>query len=80
KVVAGQSLRVASAGTSRYSTPQKTSVKSVKASFATYKVKAGDTLSDIAEKFDGATVKEIKTANKLKTSRLQAGMILRIKA
>lgn len=77
RVVVGQRLKIASSGNERYSAPAKT-IKPVKASFATYKVKAGDTLSDIAEKFDGATVKELKASNGLKSSQLKAGMVLKI--
>lgn len=77
RVVAGQRLKIASSDNGRYSAPAKTA-KPVKASFATYKVKAGDTLSDIAEKFDGATVKQLKASNGLKSSQLKAGMVLKI--
>ncbi|RYG00752.1 MAG: LysM peptidoglycan-binding domain-containing protein, partial [Chitinophagaceae bacterium] len=52
----------------------------VKPSFISYKVKPGDTLSGIAEKFDGATVASIKATNGLKKATLQPGMILKIKS
>ncbi|RZJ20075.1 MAG: LysM peptidoglycan-binding domain-containing protein [Acinetobacter sp.] len=52
----------------------------VKPEFITYKVKAGDTLSGIAEKFDGATVASIKKTNGLKKAALQPGMVLKIKS
>lgn len=52
----------------------------VKATFITYKVKVGDTLSGIAEKFDGATVASIKKTNNLKKAALQPGMVLKIKS
>jgi len=48
------------------------------ASFLSYKVKRGDTLSDIAEKFDGATVQNIKRDNRLGKAGLQVGMTLKI--
>ncbi|KIA91187.1 lytic murein transglycosylase [Pedobacter kyungheensis] len=48
------------------------------ASFLSYKVKTGDTLSEIAEKFEGATVQSIRRDNKLSKAGLQAGMILKI--
>ncbi len=51
-----------------------------KPNFITYKVKAGDTLSGIAEKFDGATVASIKKINKLTKVTLQPGMVLKIKS
>lgn len=50
-----------------------------KASFISYKVKPGDTLSGIAEKFDGETVASIKKTNGLKKAALQPGMVLKIK-
>lgn len=51
-----------------------------KATFITYKVKVGDTLSGIAEKFDGATVASIKKTNKLTKAVIQPGMLLKIKS
>ncbi|WP_343523624.1 transglycosylase SLT domain-containing protein [Pedobacter sp.] len=47
-------------------------------SFLSYKVKTGDTLSEIAEKFDGATVQSIRRDNRLSKAGLQVGMILKI--
>ncbi|RYG17544.1 MAG: LysM domain-containing protein, partial [Chitinophagaceae bacterium] len=44
----------------------------------TYKVKPGDTLSGIAEKFEGATVANLKKANGLSKAVLQPGMLLKI--
>jgi membrane-bound lytic murein transglycosylase D len=52
----------------------------IKQSYISYKVKAGDTLSGIAEKFDGATVAGIKKTNNLSKATLQPGMILKIKS
>ena len=49
-----------------------------KVTYITYKVKVGDTLSGIAEKFDGATVANIKKINKLTKASIQAGMVLKI--
>ncbi|MEO6148881.1 MAG: transglycosylase SLT domain-containing protein [Mucilaginibacter sp.] len=46
--------------------------------FVTYKVKRGDTLSEIAAKFEGASVEKIKVLNGLKKGRLQPGMTLKI--
>ncbi len=48
------------------------------AKFITYTVKAGDNLSAIAAKFDGATVDSIKSLNGLKKGALQPGMKLKI--
>ncbi|WP_406824376.1 transglycosylase SLT domain-containing protein [Pedobacter sp. KACC 23697] len=47
-------------------------------SFLSYKVKTGDTLSEIAEKFDGATVQSIRRDNHLSKAGLQVGMVLKI--
>ncbi|MFC3560967.1 lytic transglycosylase domain-containing protein [Pedobacter jamesrossensis] len=47
-------------------------------SYLSYTVKRGDTLSEIAEKFDGATVQSIRRDNKLAKAGLQTGMVLRI--
>lgn len=71
-IIPGQYLKIY--GTTHYAKP------STKTSFISYKVKAGDTLSEIAEKFDGATVDSIKRANGLKTATLQPGMVLKIKS
>jgi membrane-bound lytic murein transglycosylase D len=54
--------------------------KEAKLAFISYKVKAGDTLSGIAEKFEGVTVASIKKTNGLKKATLQPGMILKIKS
>ncbi len=50
----------------------------IKASFANYKVKQGDTLSSIAEKFDGITVASLKAANGLKSAKITEGMVLKV--
>lgn len=54
--------------------------KELKPTFITYKVKIGDTLSGIAEKFEGATVANIKKDNKLTKATIQPGMVLKIKS
>ena len=58
----------------------KSATKIVKSNvdYLSYVVKKGDTLSGIAEKFDGATVENIKKINALNTSSLQPGMVLKI--
>jgi len=48
------------------------------ASYLSYRVKRGDTLSEIAEKFDGATVHSIKRDNRLAKAGLHPGMVLKI--
>ncbi|MEO5910991.1 MAG: LysM peptidoglycan-binding domain-containing protein, partial [Pelobium sp.] len=49
-----------------------------KPTYFTYKVKTGDTLSEIAEKFEDVTIKSIKELNNLKSSILTIGMLLKI--
>ncbi|MDR2385931.1 MAG: transglycosylase SLT domain-containing protein [Tannerella sp.] len=46
--------------------------------YISYTVKSGDTLSGIASKYRGVTVKKIQTANKMTTTRLKIGQILKI--
>ncbi|WP_443944955.1 transglycosylase SLT domain-containing protein [Pedobacter sp. AW1-32] len=68
-IVPGQKLKVLRKG----SLPTKTLE-----TYLSYKVKVGDTLSGIAEKFNGATVQRIKSDNGLKKAALQPGMVLKI--
>ncbi|MEE1946884.1 transglycosylase SLT domain-containing protein [Pedobacter sp. KR3-3] len=72
-IVPGQKLKI-------YGPALEQAKPAAKASFVNYKVKAGDTLSGIAEKFDGVTVAEIKKTNGLKKAVLQPGMVLKIKS
>lgn len=73
-VIPGQKLKI-------YGSITTNTIKTIaKADFFTYKVKAGDTLSGIAEKFDGVTVTSIKKVNKLTKVTLQPGMVLKIKS
>ena len=46
--------------------------------YFSYIVKKGDTLTGIAEKFEGATVDNIKKINALNKSSIQPGMVLKI--
>ncbi|KQB99543.1 lytic transglycosylase domain-containing protein [Pedobacter sp. Hv1] len=70
-VIPGQQLKV-------HGTVKEEAKAPLKATYITYKVKIGDTLSGIAEKFDGATVANIKKINKLTKASIQAGMVLKI--
>lgn len=54
------------------------STHSKKLGYYTYKVKSGDTLSEIADRFENATINSIKQLNNLKSSLLSVGMILKI--
>jgi membrane-bound lytic murein transglycosylase D len=46
--------------------------------YVSYKVKSGDTLSSIATKYKGATVKKIQAVNGMTSTRLKIGQILKI--
>lgn len=46
--------------------------------YLTYTVKKGDTLSDIAQKYKGATVSKLKADNKLKGSALKIGQKIKV--
>ncbi|MBC7654848.1 MAG: LysM peptidoglycan-binding domain-containing protein [Oligoflexus sp.] len=50
-----------------------------KTDFLAYKIKAGDTLSSISERFENVTIQSIKEINGLKSSILTIGAILKIK-
>lgn len=68
-ILAGQNLRVG----------QKATTSSEEsASYVTYKVKRGDTLSTIAKRYPGATVNKIKADNNLANNQIKAGMTLKI--
>lgn len=68
-IVPGQSLRV---------TAKQETRKAKEASYLSYVVKAGDTLSEIAGKFEGATVSGLKALNGLTKSTIRPGMVLKI--
>lgn len=71
-IVPGQKLKIYKEGAAPKLTPK------AKAAFVSYKVKQGDTLSSIAEKFEGITVASLKQANGLKTAKIAEGMILKV--
>lgn len=72
-IMTGQKLLVKEASGKEVASPEKKSIKS----YYTYKVKRGDTLNVIANKYD-ASVESIKALNTLRSNRLHAGMTLRI--
>jgi N-acetylmuramoyl-L-alanine amidase len=59
--------------------PAKKLASKPKTSTATYKVVAGDTLSEIGEKFN-ISVKELKSLNGLKSDLIKVGQVLKVKA
>lgn len=69
KIVPGQKLKIQV--TRKFATKPS-------ADYLTYRVKTGDTISNIADKFEGVTVQTIKRDNNLENSNLQPGMVLRI--
>lgn len=71
-IIPGQKLKIYRDTISSKVTPKP------KASFASYKVKQGDTLSSIAEKFEGITVASLKAANNLKSAKITEGMVLKV--
>jgi membrane-bound lytic murein transglycosylase D len=75
KVTVGQQLRLTEpTSQEHYSAPKEKVAKNT----TTYKVRSGDTLSAIAEKFDGLTVEKLKLLNGAKVTHLQPGMTLKI--
>lgn len=68
----GQRLRIVSA-----QSPVSKKVSSTKAATSTYRVRAGDSLSTIADRF-GTTISNLKALNKLPGSRILVGQSLRV--
>lgn len=80
----GRTLIVSSPGVnerlaSRVSKSKAATSKKSTSTYLSYTVKRGDTLSDIANKYKGATVSNIKADNGLSSSKLKPGMKLKIK-
>lgn len=69
-IIPGQKLKIYGKATTKLAKPS--------VNYFSYTVKKGDTLSGIAEKFDGATVDNIKKINSLSKATLQPGMVLKI--
>lgn len=73
-ILPGKKLLVKEASGKEVASPEKKPVKS----YYTYKVKRGDTLNVIADKYEGVTVEGIKALNTLRSNRLHTGMTLKI--
>lgn len=74
-IVPGQRLKISQpAASSRLSNRTRKS----SASYITYRVKRGDTLSGIAQKYRGVTVRNIKAANNISGNAIKPGMTLKI--
>ncbi len=78
KVATGTVLKLTEPAASEDKYASSSTSKKSSRNFVTYKVRRGDTLSAIADKFDGATVEKIKSINNLKGEHLQPGMTLKI--
>lgn len=74
EVSPGKKLLVKTVLAAAIASPEKTSLKS----YYTYRVRRGDTLNRIADKYEGATVQSIKNLNTLRSNHLHTGMVLRI--
>lgn len=74
-IVPGQQLRVMVAGEQS----GKSDRPSADASYISYRVKKGDTLSGIAQRHQKTSVASIKSDNGLRSSRIKPGMTLKIK-
>lgn len=66
------------AASSNKAEPEGNSSNKTEPSYFNYKVKAGDTLTDIAERFGNVTINSLKELNQLKTSLLTIGSVLKI--
>ncbi|MFB2119308.1 LysM peptidoglycan-binding domain-containing protein [Parapedobacter sp. 2B3] len=75
-IVPGQRLRVM---TSEGQSPKKATTPSTNTPYITYRVRKGDTLSGIAQRYRTATVSAIKSDNGLHSSQIKPGMTLKIK-
>ena len=82
KVLAGQRLVIYQNVTQKInanSVAAKNSVETIKKS-ATYKVKPGDTLWNISQKYDGVTISDIKKWNNISGNTVKVGQIIKIKS
>lgn len=77
-IVPGQRLRVATSSGQAVK-PTKPAAQSTSASYVTYRVKKGDTLSGIAQRHRQASVSTIKSDNGLRSNQIKPGMTLKIK-
>ena len=78
-IYTGQRLKIwvlATSATATPKTPKPTSEIVTSAQGKVYTVQPGDSLWDIAKKFQGLTIEKIKTLNNLKTTKLQPGQKL----
>ncbi|MGH2623465.1 MAG: LysM peptidoglycan-binding domain-containing protein, partial [Sphingobacterium sp.] len=74
-IVPGQRLKISQPSASSRSLNH---TRRSSASYVTYRVKRGDTLSGIAQKYRGVTVRNIKAANNISGNAIKPGMTLKI--
>lgn len=74
-IVPGQRLKISQPSASSRSLNH---TRRSSASYVTYRVKQGDTLSGIAQKYRGVTVRNIKAANNISGNAIKPGMKLKI--
>ena len=77
KIMAGRKLRIYSDGNSNYVSVNEPSNTITKNNLYKYKVKRGDSISEIAEKF-GVSINQIRKWNKISGNKLIAGKTLKI--
>ena len=77
KIMAGRNLRIYSESNSNYVSNNVSSNSVTRNNLYKYRVKRGDTISEIAEKF-GVTINQIRKWNKISGNRLLAGKTLKI--
>ncbi|MBK7629398.1 MAG: LysM peptidoglycan-binding domain-containing protein [Ignavibacteriales bacterium] len=77
KIVSGRSLRIYPDGTSNYVAVTETKNTVSKNNIYKYKVKKGDNLSEIAEKF-GVTTQQVRKWNNISGNKIVAGKTLKI--
>ena len=62
------------------SSPQKTQETANSGSYELYTVRSGDTLWDIANKYESVSAEDLRTLNNLsKSSKIHPGMVLKIR-
>ena len=72
KILPGMKINVQSIDEHQYV------IKQSESNYIYHVVKKGETLSNIVDRFSGSSIKGIKTANRLRNSKVQAGILLKI--
>lgn len=77
KIMAGRNLRIYPDGNQNYTSVNETKNTVTKNNLYKYKIKRGDSISEIAEKF-GVSIQQVKKWNKISGNNLVAGKTLKI--